>query len=163
MTPEIVDRVDQPYVAIQKLVTMDTIPEIADRLREVFGWLAERGIAPVDAPFFRYNVIDMEANHLDMEAGVPIDAVVSGEGDIISGVLPGGRYATVTHTGHPSELIGVTAQLLEWAHERKLAWDMVDMPSGERWGCRLEVLLTDPDVQPDLSRWQTRLQFRLAH
>jgi len=163
MTPEIVDRVDQPYVAVQKLVTTDTIPEIADRFGEVFGWLAERGIAPVDTPFFRYNVIDMEANHLDMEAGVPVDAVVSGEGDIIAGVLPGGRYVTVTHTGHPSELVGVTARLLEWAHERKLSWDMVDMPSGERWGCRLELLLTDPNEQPDMSLWETRLQFRLAH
>jgi hypothetical protein len=30
----------QPYVAIRRVVTMRTIPEIADRLPEVFGWLA---------------------------------------------------------------------------------------------------------------------------
>lgn len=161
MNPTIVDRVEQPYVAIRAMVTMRTIPEIADRFPEVFGWLAGQGIAPIDAPFFRYNVIDMD-QRLEMEAGVPIDAVVTGEGDIFAGVLPEGRYATVTHVGHPSELVEVTAKLLEWGAAEGLTWDMTETSSGQRWGCRLELMLTNPAVEPDMTRWETRLMFRLA-
>jgi effector-binding domain-containing protein len=52
---------------------------------------------------------------MSVEAGVPIAARADGDGEVISGVLPAGRYATVTHVGHPSELIGVTKALLDWA------------------------------------------------
>jgi len=33
---------------------------------------------------------------------------------------------------------------------------------GERWGSRLEIYLTDPDREPDMSKWATQLAFRLA-
>jgi hypothetical protein len=59
-TPQITERADQPYVAIRANVTMAQLPGFADRLGEVFGWLAEQGVAPAGPPFFRYNVIDME-------------------------------------------------------------------------------------------------------
>jgi hypothetical protein len=71
MSMDIVDRPDQPYVAVRRTITMQTFPEIADRLPGLFGWLAERGIAPAGPPFFRYLVIDME-RELDVEAGVPV-------------------------------------------------------------------------------------------
>ena len=34
--------------------------------------------------------------------------------------------------------------------------------SGDRWGSRLEIHLTDPRQEPDMSKWQTQLAFRLA-
>jgi hypothetical protein len=33
---------------------------------------------------------------------------------------------------------------------------------GERWGSRLEIYLTDPAQEPDLSKWVTELAFRLT-
>jgi hypothetical protein len=33
---------------------------------------------------------------------------------------------------------------------------------GERLGSRLEIYLTDPSQEPDMSKWQTQLAFRLA-
>ncbi|MFC7479362.1 hypothetical protein ACFQX7_03825 [Luedemannella flava] len=56
---------------------MDTIAAAGDRLPEVFGWLGERGIAPADAPFFKYDVIDMAAT-LVIEVGVPVAEPVEG-------------------------------------------------------------------------------------
>lgn len=61
-TPQITERADQPYVAIRANVTMAQLPGFADRLGEVFGWLAEHGVPPAGPPFFRYNVIDMEGS-----------------------------------------------------------------------------------------------------
>jgi effector-binding domain-containing protein len=159
--PEIVIRTEQPYVAIKARVTMSELPVLGARLGEVFGWLGARGLAPAGAPFFKYNVVDM-ARELDMEAGVPVAAAVDGDGHMASGVLPAGLYATLTHVGHPSELAGVTETLLDWAAGQGLTGDTSPGPDGDVWGGRLEIYLTDPAQEPDMSKWETQLAFRLA-
>ena len=161
MTPEITERAEQPYVAIRAQVTMQGLGDLADRLNGVFGWLATRDLEAAGAPFFRYNVIDME-RELDVEAGVPVQAVVDGDDQVISGVVPAGRYATVTHVGPYDGLAEATAALLQWADEHGARWDMTVGDDGERWGARLEIYLTDPSRQPDPSTWATQLAFRLA-
>jgi hypothetical protein len=60
--PKVVQRPDQPYVAIKAFVTMETLGAVVPPLnREVFGWLAERGAVASGAPFRKYNVIDPAA------------------------------------------------------------------------------------------------------
>jgi effector-binding domain-containing protein len=160
-TPTIVHRAEEPYLAIPATVTMETINAAADRLPELFDWLAERGIEPTGAPFFRYDVIDMR-RQLQMQVGFPVPAGTEGDGEIVTGVLPAGRYVTVTHVGHPDQLLWVTKDLLDWADSQELGWDMSPTDQGDVWGCRLEVYRTDPRVEPDLSKWETDLLFRLA-
>lgn len=99
---------------------------------------------------------------LEVEAGVPVAATVDGDGHVFSGVLPAGRYAVLTHVGHPGELVNVTAGLLDWAARQGLNWDKSSTRAGERWGCRLELLLTSPAEEPDVDKWVTQLAFRLA-
>jgi RNA polymerase sigma-70 factor (ECF subfamily) len=159
--PRIIERPAQRYVGVRELVTMTTFARIADRIGELLGWMTERGITPAGAPFFRYLTIDME-RELDVEAGFPVDDVVDVDGDVFLRTLPAGRYATVTHHGHPDALIHATAELLAWADARGLRWDVRDTPPGDAWGCRLEVFLTDPREQPDMDQWRTDLVFRLA-
>ncbi len=159
--PEITERAAQPYVAVKAQVTMQTIGAIADRIPEVFGWLAAHGVAPAGPPFLKYNVIDM-ARQLEIEAGVPVAAAVDGGGSVLPGVLPAGRYATMTYAGHPAKLIDATAELLAWASREGLVFDVAESGAGERWGSRLEIYFTDPAREPDMDRWETQLAFRLA-
>ena len=159
--PEIVTRAEQPYVAVRARVTMAEIAAFARRLGEVFGWLDGHGLAPAGPPFFKYNVIDM-ARELEMEAGVPVAAAVTGDDRVVAGVLPAGRYATLTHVGHPSELMAATKALLDWAAEQGLTWDVTPSADGDLWACRLENYLTDPSQEPDMSKWVTQLAFKLA-
>ena len=159
--PEIETRAEQPYVAVRAKVTMDEIPAFARRFGEVFGWLDSHGLAPAGPPFFKYNVIDM-ARELEMEAGVPIATATDGDDQIVAGVLPAGRYATLTHVGHPSELMAATKALLDWAAEQGLTWDVTPGEDGDRWAARLENYLTDPEQEPDMSKWVTQLAFKLA-
>lgn len=158
---EVTERAAQPYVGIAGQVAMASLGSVADRIPEIFGWLGARGIAPAGPPFFRYNVIDME-RQLEVEAGVPVASAVDGDANVQPGTLPAGRYATLLHVGAPPTLQAATAALLAWAAERDLTWDMSETGEGEKWGCRLEIYLTDPAEQPDLSRWETQLAFRLA-
>src|SRR5215831_18890521 len=94
--PEIVTRAGQPYVAARARVTMAELGGLGARFGEVFAWLGARGLAPAGAPFFRYNVIDM-TRELEVDVGVPVAAAVDGDDHMVSGVLPAGRYATLTH------------------------------------------------------------------
>ncbi len=163
--PTIIERPAQAYVGITRTITMTTFAEIADRMPGVFGWLAQHGVAPAGPPFFRYLVIDME-HELVVEAGVPVagPVVENGDpgGDVQAGTLPAGRYLTVVHTGHPDELLDVTTAFLAWADDHGLAFDVEPSPSGDLWGCRLELLLTNPGEVPDMHDWQTQLLFELA-
>ena len=161
IAPEIETRTEQPYVALRARVSMAGIAAFAVRTGEVFGWLGDRGLTPAGPPFLKFNVIDM-ARELEIENGVPVAAPVNGDDLVVAGILPAGRYATVTHTGHPSELVEVTGALLDWGAEQGLTWDVSPSGDGERWGARLEFYLTDPAGEPDMSKWQTQLAFRLA-
>ncbi len=161
MEPTIVERESKPYVAVRGVVTMATFPAIADRIPEVFTWLATREIAPAGPPFLRYLVIDMP-DRLEVEAGIPTEDTVEGDGDVVSGVLPAGRFVTTTHLGDYTGLVNTTAEMMAWAAERDLKWDIADSPLGQRWGCRLEVLQTSPRFVPEPAEWITDLVFRLA-
>lgn len=159
--PAIVQRDAQPYVGRAESLTMTEFAKIADQLPAMLADLGRRGIPPAGAPFFRYRVIDMSAE-LVVEAGIPVAEPVPVEEPAFTAELPAGRYATLSHIGHPDELMVVTARLLDWARERGLEWDVTPTPEGEVWGCRLEVLLTNPAEQPDMHKWETLLMFRLA-
>jgi len=159
--PQIIERSEQPYVAIAASVNVnqigDTLPPL---LPEVFAWLDEHGIASAGAPFFKYDIIDM-AETLVIEAGVPVEVAVVGDDRVTAGSLTAGRYATVAHVGHPDGLEQATADLLEWAHQRGLEWDVVEADDGEHWASRLEIYLSDPVEEPDMNAWRTELAFRL--
>lgn len=162
LTPIVVERPAQPYVAIRAQVTMQTMDSILPPLMpQVFAWLGERGIPPAGPPFWKYNVIDMD-RLLEVEVGVPVATPVDGDDRVLAGVLPAGRYVTLRHTGHPDGLIDVIASLQEWAKREGLAWDRADTPDGERWAARLEIYETDPAVEPDMNKWTTQLAFRLS-
>jgi hypothetical protein len=64
-----------------------------------------------------------------------------------------------------AELGGLGARFGEvfgWPAGQGLSWDMSPGEAGERWGSRLEIYLTDPSQEPDMSKWQTQLAFKLA-
>jgi effector-binding domain-containing protein len=155
MQPTIVEREDQPYLALRGKIAMNEISDFARRTPELFSWLAARTIDPIGDVFFRYVVVDME-HGLVLESGVPVEDRHHGEGEIVGGVLPAGRYVSVTHIGHPDELEGVTGDLLAWAEKEGLEWDV----DGDKWGCRLEVYKSNPEEVP-MDQWETELLFRL--
>jgi 8-oxo-dGTP pyrophosphatase MutT (NUDIX family) len=160
--PEIIQRDVESYVGVRRTITMDTFHVLADRISELFDWLAAGDIAPAGAPFFRLNVIDM-ARELQCETGIPIaDPAAAEDPPVFIGVLPAGRYVSYTHVGHVDQLVDVTAAVLAWADGQGVVWDISASPEGDRWGCRVIVNLTDPDDEPDMSKWRTTLLFRLA-
>lgn len=159
--PTIIERAEQPYVAIRESVRIP-FDAVADRaFPELFGWLGARGIEPDGAPFIKYNVIDM-ANELELEFGVPTKTPVAGDESVRSGTLPAGRYASLVYRGPYDNLYDANAVLIGWAKERGIRWDVRETPEGDRFGCRLEIYMTDPNEEPDPKKWETQIAIRLA-
>ena len=152
---------EQTYVGRRESVALTDFAVVADHLPGMFDWLGEAGVAVAGPPFFRYRVIDMAAE-LTVDAGIPVAGPVEVSPPAFVETLPAGRYVTLAHIGHPDELVGVTAGVLDWAQRQGLVWDMTPTPEGEVWGCRLEILRTNPAEEPDIHKWETVLMLRLA-
>lgn len=156
--PKVQDRPAQPYAGIRARVTMAELGQVVPPLwPDVFAWLGRHGAAPAGPPFIRYHVVDMDGV-LEVEAGVPVTDAVSGDGRVQAGVLPAGRYAILTHTGPPEELVEANATLLDWGPAHGLEWQR----DGSIWGGRIEFSLSDPRQEPDPTRWQTEVALLLT-
>src|SRR2546423_12825804 len=86
--PETVTRPEQPYSAIRVQVTMAELGAVVPPLnQEVFAWLGEQGAAPVGAPFWKYNVIDM-AGERGAPARAPLPAAPAPRDPRVTGPPP---------------------------------------------------------------------------
>ena len=160
-TPTLEQRAEQPYVAIRATSAMGRVGEVAAPLiGEVFGWLTAQGVSPAGPPFFRYHVIDME-RELELHVGVPVQHETAGDSQVLSGAFPEGRYLTAVYSGPFHGLPSATEEFLAWADANGIVWDSEQTPAGEAWGSRTEHYLTDPEAEPDPSRWETLLAFRV--
>src|SRR5205814_9807599 len=121
----------------------------------VFAWLKKEGVRPAGAPFIRYHVINMTGN-MDIELGVPVASALAGDGRVAAGVLPAGRYASLTYTGVK---LGIEANraLLDWGAAKGLKWDTFAAENGDGFGARYESFLTDPADEPDQAKWETEV------
>ena len=160
-TPQIIEREPVTYAGYRRFVPPDQIAAFADDLTTIPRWLVGKNIFPVGAPFFMYETIDMERGY-EMVAGFPIDVPVNDEGEFFYGALPGGRFVSVIHKGHPAQIIDSTRELLAWAERERLEFDHTETPDGDKWACRLEIYLTDPVDVPNMDEWETELAFKLA-
>ena len=160
--PKLEQREQQHYVAIPVTVSMDSIgATLPPLVGEVFGWLAQKGVAPAGPPFFKYIVTDMKKG-MEMEVGVPVATPQKSEGRMKAGAFPAGRYSTVVHVGPYERIIDTTADLLEWADKKGVTWRSRETEKGDAWDARTEFYLSDPQKEPDPAKWRTELAFLTA-
>lgn len=159
--PKVDERDDQHYVGIRIKVAMSALDQqVPVLIDELFAWLDEHHVAPTGPPLTRFLVIDME-RELDVEVGVPVAGPVAGDGRMAPGVVPAGRYASLTYTGVENGIAG-NAALLDWGAHKGLTWDRWDDPEGDAFGSRVEYYLDGPDDDPDPATWDTEVAIRLA-
>ncbi len=164
--PKIESRPEQPYASIRTQVTMaelgpsGIIPQLHD---EVMHWLKEQGVTPSGAPILRYRVIDM-ANKLDLEMAWPTARKLTGNGRVITDVLPAGRYGVVLYTGpyEGSGLMEANGALIQWARDNRIQWDNWQEGAGDVFASRYETYITDPGDEPDPSKWETEVAIKIA-
>jgi AraC family transcriptional regulator len=128
--------------------------DMAAALGELFGRIfqhAQRaGAALAGPPFTRY--LEWGPGLITIQAGMPVAASVSGEGDIVAETLPAGPAATTTHAGPYESLGEAHAAVQMWIEDQGLA------PSGPPW----ESYVTDPADYPDPADWKTHIFWPVA-
>lgn len=158
--PKLERRTAQHYVAIRIEVARQELGvALPPRFAEVLAWLKQRGVAPAGPPFVRYLWIDheMELPQTELEVAVPVSAPVAGDGRVIAGTLPAGRYAVLMHIGPYDDLRDSTDRLLTWAEDSGVRWQR--SPDGKSWAARTESYVTHPVSEPDPEKWRSELAF----
>ena len=157
--PKVVKRGAKPYLAVKREVVIPFGPAIKKAMPLVGKWLAAKGLERPGPALFKYNTIAMP--RLDMEFGFQLSRKMAGEGEVLAGVLPAGRYATVTYFGHYRNLMDVTATLIGWAKLVGHAWDSHTDKAGEHFASRFELYPNGPADEPDPEKWETQIFIRL--
>lgn len=159
--PTIEARAEQPYVSIPISASLREWGTVNALVPEVYGWLAQKGIAPAGPLFYRYRVAGDWDRPFDLEVGVPVPSAVPCEGRLTGGAIPSGSYATATHNGHPDKLATSITALQDWAAREGVEFDKRREGGQEVWAGCFEFYLTDPEVEPDLNNWQIRLAYKV--
>jgi effector-binding domain-containing protein len=159
--PTVELRTEQPYVAIPIQVTLKDWAQTTVLLPEIYDWLNKKDIEPSGEPFYRYWCIGSEDAEFSLEVGVPIARMVAGDERVVASFIPGGSYAIAVHQGHPDQLEISLKQLEEWTKKEELDIDKRWEADDEIWNGRFEYYLTDPELEPDLHKWQIEIAFLL--
>jgi effector-binding domain-containing protein len=136
----------RPTAAIRTTTTVAGISEALGQIfPEVAASLGRQGAQPSGPPFARY--LNFQEDAIDLEAGLPVPAAVTGEGRVAASELPGGRVAVTVHVG-PYEAIGAAYEAVDaWIKEQGF------QPAGAPW----EVCTTDPNEVQDPAEWRTEV------
>jgi effector-binding domain-containing protein len=144
-TPQIENREAQPYMGIRATVPFKGMFASFDQLlKELRTWVKQHGLEHEGPFLLRYHVIDMNGS-MQIEAGFMVSQHGPATERIKPGLLPAGRYATLTYSG--SGLQGNKA-LIEWAQHNSVAWDRHDDPAGDAFACRYEAFPSDVRLVP---------------
>ena len=157
--PKVQVRAEQPYVSIPIEINLKEWDKANALVVEIFGWLGQKRVQPTGAPFFRYQVIGDIDKKCKIEVGVPVGNAISGDGHVIAGTIPAGKYVTLVHTGHPNRIANSYAILEEWASGRGMRWDNRMEDNEDIWAGRFEYYLTDPAEQPNPEQWSIEIEY----
>ncbi len=152
-----------PYLGIAGRIT-DGVPAFVDRaFPELFAWLGEHGVEPLGPPFIRFRELDQAGEPLELEVCAAVEGGAEGDGRVLSGALPAGRYLTLMHIGpYRSEtlpdLAATRARLIAWAAEHGVVYSR-ETDRGSTLPCCLERYLVGPPAEADFTRWETEFAY----
>jgi effector-binding domain-containing protein len=139
-------RAPQPVMSIRTETEEGLLyVEVVELLPQIREYVTARGGQPVGAPFCR--MLRAEKGAFEVEAGIPVAALVPGKDRIAQGELPGGPTAVGVHVGPYNELGRSRQALVDWIRAQGRE------PAGPVWYS----FLIGRRKEPDSSRWRTEI------
>jgi effector-binding domain-containing protein len=134
----------QQYTAVVRgeMPPTDMPNWLAQAYHAVDDYLRRAQVRPNGPPFARFTFL---GDVVAVEAGFPVPDEIEGAGEVEPSHLPEGHAAATTHLGRYEDLTNAYAAVHRWLDEHGL------VPAGPHW----EVYYTDPNAEPDPSRWRT--------
>jgi len=150
----------RPYVGTRTVMAMrDFEREIPAMTATVSRWLEAHQVRPSSRPFLRYHTIDMP-ERMDVELGIPTDAVHDADGQVQGGMLPAGRYAVTVYTG-VDKGVAANKQLIDWITAQGGQPIAHASDKGTVFQSRYETFLTDAEAEPDQQQWMIKVAIEL--
>jgi len=126
----------------------------------IYGALAAAGVAPSGGPIYQYQRMLTAADPMDVVVSVPVATSVEIEG-FETGMLPAGRYLIARPEGGPDSLAQAHGDMWRWAELHGLELAIDERSDGIHWQARTEQFLTDPESEPDRSKWLVEVAYLL--
>jgi DNA gyrase inhibitor GyrI len=158
-TPMVVTYAAKHYVALRRRVVMPIGKDATETMDRLVREVDAQGVQRTGTAIFRYTVVNMPA--LEMEFGFEVQSAQATTGDLISGVLPAGRYAELTFVGPYRYLTKVNGALIDWSRQNGLAFDMHPEVDGDHFVSRVEFFPNGPQDEPDLDKRKTIVAIKL--
>jgi effector-binding domain-containing protein len=118
---------------------------LGECLGKIFAYSSRAGVAIAGWPLCRY--VSTGQGLWTIEPAMPIATPAVGEGEILSGILPGGPVAVGTHVGPLEDIPDSNAAIERWIEENGFK------VSGATW----EWYKTDAAKQPNAVDWRTEI------
>ena len=116
---EIKESAQQKTLMIRTITPVGRLSEVmGEAYHEIADFMAREGVECIAPPYAMYYNMDTEA--LDVEMGFPVRQSREEEGRIRPGMIPGGRIATMIHTGPYSRLEESYTKLMVFVKEKGL-------------------------------------------
>lgn len=149
---ELIDVMEVSMLSVKDSISMDQIgPKMGEMYGEVIGVMQSNEMEMRSHPVCVYHVWNQEGGYTVVEAGIPIlkDAKVKVSGNVMRSGIPPCKAAMAVHTGAYDNLDKTHWAIDEWIKESNM------QVTGAPW----EVYITDPETEPDTSKWVTEVYY----
>lgn len=154
------ERPEQPWVGATMTADLARWDAVNAHVPRIYGALAAEGAQPLGGPIYQYHRMQTAADPMDVTVSVPVSTRLRIPG-LETGALPAGRYLVARPLGGPDSLAVAHRDLWAWAEVQGLELAIDERPDGIHWAARTEQFLTDPESEPDRSRWAIEVAYLL--
>ena len=148
-TIEVRDLPEQRTAVVRHRISLAETDQIPGWLAQTFEAVQRAGQQPAGVPFLR--TLAMDGQTMEIEVGWPLPEPFNGDGEVQAATLPGGPVAVVSYFGPYEGVAPAYAALQAWCQEQ----------GREVAGAPWESYFTDPQTEPDQSKWRTDVHFPL--
>ncbi|WP_291379098.1 GyrI-like domain-containing protein [Demequina sp.] len=154
-------RPERPWVGVKMTAELAHWDRLNAHVPRIYSALAAAGGVPLGGPIYQYHRLKTAQDPMEITVSVPVAACMEiGEG-FDTGALPAGRYLVARPEGGPDVLATVHREMWEWAQVQGLVLAIDERSDGIHWQGRTEQFLTDPQSEPDRSKWATEVTYLL--
>ncbi|GEK79213.1 GyrI-like domain-containing protein [Agrococcus baldri] len=151
----------RPWVGVTMRAELARWAEANAHVPRIYAALAADGTAPLGGPIYQYHRLQRAEDPMDITVSVPVAHERDLGAGFATGTLPAGRYLVARPEGGPDALADIHRQLWDWAAVQGLELAIDERGDGIHWAARTEQFLTDPQAEPDRSRWEVEVAYLL--
>ncbi|MGQ7868160.1 SRPBCC family protein [Sunxiuqinia sp. sy24] len=136
------------YVSIRETIELEAVStQMGVSYGQLMNFINQNDLMMSNMPYAIYHKID--GTRIDLECGIPVDYKPEPQGNILTGTMPSKTYATADHFGSYDQLEQTHSFIQQWIKNNgfRLA------------GSPMEQYLTDPQKEPDESKWVTAIYY----